>query len=122
MSVNALGNPLRFILTDGEKHDITHATELIEGLEGEYVIAARGYDADEFRGSAVERGSIPVIPPRLNRNRVIEYDEYLYGERRLVEHFISKIKQYRRVLTRYDKLAQRYLGLIQVVSSFIWLR
>ena len=86
------------------------------------MIAARGYDADEFRGSAVERGSIPVTPPRRNRNRVIEYDEYLYGERHLVECFISKMKQYRRVFTWYDKLAQRYLGFIQVVSSLIWLR
>ena len=60
----ALGNPLRFILTGGEKHDITQAAEPIEGLESDYVIADRGYDADEFRWSAVERGSMPVMPPR----------------------------------------------------------
>ena len=72
---------------------------LIEGLEGDYVIADRGYDADEFRGSVVERGSIPVMPPRRNRKRVIEYYEHLYGERHLVERFISKMKQYRRAFT-----------------------
>ena len=54
--MDALGNPLRFILTGGEKHDITQAAELIDGLESDYVIADRGYDADEFRRRVVERG------------------------------------------------------------------
>ena len=121
-----MGNPLRFILTGGERHCIAQAVELIEWLEGEYLIADGGYDADEFRGSVVERGFIPVMPPRRNRKRVIEcaerLAERLHGARHLVERLISKVKQDRRAFTRYDKLAQRYLGFIQVVSSLIWLR
>ena len=86
------------------------------------MIADRGYDVDEFRRRVADRGAMPVIPPRRNRKRHIECDEHLYGERHyLVERFISKAKRYRRALTRYDKLAQRYLGFIQVVSSLIWL-
>ena len=61
-------------------------------------------------------------PPPRNRTRVNECDEHLYGERHFGGALISVVKQYRRVFTRYDKLAQRYLGFIQVVSSFIWLR
>lgn len=58
----------------------------------------------------------------MTRKRAIEYDEYLCGERHLVEYFISKVKRYPRAFTRYDRLAQRYLGFVQIVGSFIWLR
>ena len=56
MSVDALGNPLRFILTGGQAHDITQAEGLIAGYEGEYVIADKGYDSGQFRQSIAERG------------------------------------------------------------------
>ena len=67
MSVDALGNPLRFILTGGQQHDITQADALIADYAGEYVIADKGYDAQEFRQHILERGLRPVIPPRSNR-------------------------------------------------------
>ena len=63
MSVDSLGNPLRFILTGGQQHDITQAEGLIDGYEGEYVLADKGYDSQGFRQHILERGMTPVIPP-----------------------------------------------------------
>ena len=62
-----MGNPLRFILTGGQQHDITQAEELIAGYAGEHVLADKGYDAQEFRQHILELGMMPVIPPRSNR-------------------------------------------------------
>jgi transposase len=65
--VDALGNPLRFLLTGGQAHDLTQAHELIAGYQSEYVIADKGYDAQPFRQSIQEKGMTPVIPPRSSR-------------------------------------------------------
>ena len=122
MSVDALGNPLRFLLTGGQEHDITQAAELIAGYESEYVIADKGYDAQPFRESILERGMIPVIPPRSNRKEPHEYDTHLYRERHLVECFINKIKHFRRIFSRFEKLDTRYLGFLHFAGTLIWLR
>ncbi len=97
VSVDALGNPLRFTLTGGQAHDITQAYELIDGIESEYVIADRGYDSQRFRERIVEMGATPVIPPRSSRREPQPYDEHLYGERHLVECYINKMKHYRHI-------------------------
>ena len=120
VSVDALGNPLRFTLTAGQSHDITQAQALIANYE--HVIADRAYDSDDFLETIADRGAIAVIPPRSNRNTSLSYDAHLYKERHLVECFIGKIKHYRRVFTRYDKLDTSYLGFIQFVGALIWLR
>ena len=120
VSVDALGNPLRFTLTAGQSHDITKAQALIANYE--HVIADRAYDPDDFLETIADSGAIAVIPPRSNRNTSRSYDKHLYKERHLVECFIGKIKHYRRVFTRYDKLDTSYLGFIQFVGALIWLR
>ena len=117
MSVDALGNPLRFTLTGGQAHDITQADELIDGIESDYVIAERGYDSQRFRERIVEMGATPVIPPRSNRTEPLPYDEHLYGERH-----INKTKHYRHIFSRFDKLAKRYLGFLYFVGTLIWLK
>ena len=122
VSVDALGNPLRFILTGGQKHDITQAQGLIADHAGEYVIADKGYDSREFRQYILERGMRPVIPPRSNRKEPQAYDACLYRERHLVECFINKIKHYRRVFSRFEKLDARYLGFLHFTAALIWLR
>ena len=66
--------------------------------------------------------AMPVIPPRRNAKEPLEYDEWPYRERHLIECFIGKIKHFRRVFSRFDKLAKRYLGFLQFVSALIWLR
>ena len=120
--MDALGNPLRFILTGGQAHDITQAQGLIAGYEGEYVIADKGYDSGQFRQSIVDCGMTPVIPPRSNRKEPHEYDTHLYRERHLVECFINKMKQFRRVFSRFEKLDARYLAFLSLASALIWLR
>ena len=122
VSVDALGNPLRFTLTGGQAHDITQADELIDGIESDYVIADRGYDSQRLRERIVEMGATPVIPPRSNRTEPLQYDEHLYGERHLVECYINKMKHYRHIFSRFDKLAKMYLAFLHFVGTLIWLK
>lgn len=86
------------------------------------LIADTSYDSTEFIESVTERNAEAVIPPRKNRRERREYDEHLYRERHLVECFINKIKHYRRVFTRFDKLSKNYLSFLSFVGALIWLR
>ncbi|CAI8019128.1 Putative transposase for insertion sequence element IS6501, partial [Geodia barretti] len=122
VSVDGLGNPLRFILTAATARYITQAEELIAGYAGEHVLADQGYDAQEFRQHILELGMMPVIPPRSNRKAPADYDRHLYRERHLVECFINKIKHYRRIFSRFEKLDTRYLGFLHFTAALIWLR
>ena len=109
-------------LTAGQRHDITQAQALIADFETEHVIADKGYDSMDFLQCILGRGALPVIPPRSNRKTPREYDEYLYRERHLVECFINKIKHYRHIFSRFDKLSSRFLGFLNFVGALIWLR
>ena len=122
MNVDALGNPLRFLLTGGQRHDITQAEDLIAGYEFERVIADRAYDSDDLLRRIVEQEAEAVIPPRKNRKEQRDYDKHLYKERHLVECFFNKIKHYRRLFSRFEKLDKRYLGFLSFVGALIWLR
>jgi transposase len=122
VSVDALGNPLRYLLTGGQRHDITQAEGLITGFEFEHVIADKSYDTAVFLHLIEATKAIPVIPPRSNRKQQRDYDRHLYRERHLVECFIDKIKHYRRIFSRFEKLASRYLGFLCFVGALIWLR
>ena len=120
--MDGLGNPLRFILTAGQRHDITQAQPLLEGYTCEHVIADRGYAADPFVQWIIAHAADPVIPPHQRAKEVREYDLWLYRERHLVECFINKIKHFRHIFSRFDKLASRYLGFLHFVGTLIWLR
>ncbi len=122
VTVDGLGNPLRLALTAGQRHDIIKASDLIIDLDFEYVIADRGYAARDFLDEIRDTGAEPVIPPKKNAKAPHEYDEWRYRERHLIECFIGKIKHFRRVFSRFDKLASRYLGFLQFTSVLIWLR
>ena len=86
------------------------------------LLADRGYDADWIRALAAEQGAWANIPPKCNRKEPICFSPYLYRARNLVERFFNKIKQCRRVATRYDKLAANYLAFVQLASIRLWLR
>ena len=101
---------------------MTQAEALIAGLEFEHLIADRAYDADDFIQLILEAEAQVVIPPRAKRTEPRDYDEHLYKERHLIECFINKIKRYRRIFSRFDKLASRYLGFLSFASALIWLR
>ena len=122
IAVDALGNPLRLLLTAGQCHDGPQAEALIEGYEPQALIADKGYDSDPLIESVTAKGIAAVIPPKKNRLVQREYDRHLYRERHLIECFIGKIKQYRRVFSRFEKLSKNYLGFLSFVSALIWLR
>ena len=120
-AVDALGNPVRFILTAGQYSEIRQADALIEGFSADYVIADKGYDSDLFI-VAIESGeAIAVIPPRRTRTTARRYDEHLYRERNLVERVFQKLKHYRRIATRYERLAITYQAMLSLVATVIWL-
>ena len=121
-SVDALGNPLRFRLTGGQRHDITQAEDLLADFEFERVIADRSYDSEAFLIQIAEKAAEAVIPPRKNRKEPREYDSHLYKERHLIECFFNKIKHYRRLFSRFEKLDQRLLGFLSFAGALIWLR
>ncbi len=119
--MDGLGNPLRVRLTPGQGHEMTQAEALVAGLAAEHVIADTAYDADAFRVWLDERGSTAVIPPHPSRARAPAYDRDLYKERHLVECFINKIKQFRRIATRYEKRAANYLAMVHIGMLLLWL-
>jgi len=121
-ATDALGNPLRLLLGPGQRNDITRAHELIEGFEPEAVIADKGYDADHLRKAVLENQAAPVIPSKSNRRIPIAHDKALYKERNLVERFFNKLKQFRRVATRYDKLLANYRGFVILAAITILLK
>ena len=119
--VDALGNPLKFILTPGQRNDITQGDSLIEGLQDTQVIADKGYDSNAFIQRIEEQKCIALIPPKKNRKIQREYDKHLYKERHLVECFFDKIKHFRRIFSRFDKTANVVLGFLNFVGALIWL-
>jgi transposase len=122
LATDALGNALRFILTGGERNDITQAELLVADLAADQVIADKGYDAEAFIMKLKERNMEVVIPSRRNRKEQRKIDEHLYKERHLIENQIGKLKHFRRVFSRFDKLAKNYLSFIYFASTVVWLR
>ncbi len=120
-AVDALGNPVRLLLTAGQASEYGQANALIEGFDVDYVLADKGYDSDEFVEVIEKTGAVAVIPPRRNRKKQREYDRELYKERNLVERLFQKLKQFRRIATRYEKLKRNYQSMLYLVGSLIWL-
>lgn len=119
--MDALGNPVRFILTAGQASECLQATALIEGFSAVYVLADKGYDSDAFIEAVQMTGASAVIPPKRNRKVLREYDKTLYKERNLVERLFQKLKHFRRIATRYEKLKRNYQAMLYLGASMIWL-
>ena len=94
---------------------------MVEGIAAKHVLADKAYDTDKFRAFLAFIAS-PVIPSKANRVQPIAYDKHIYRERHLVECFINKIKQFRRVATRYDKTAVSYMGFVAIAACVVLLR
>ena len=121
VGVDALGNPVRLIVTAGQVADVTQAEALVSGLKVEHVIADKGYDSSGLVEFVEAGGAKAVIPSRSNRKEPRDYDEHLYKERNLVERFLNKVKNCRRVATRYDKTARNYMAFWQIASIMVLL-
>ena len=121
-ATDALGNPMRLLLGPGQRHDVTRSHESIEDFRPKAVIADKGYDAGHLHTDIHNAGAEAVIPPRSNRKAPRDYDKALYKERNLIERFFNKLKQFRRVATRYDKLLPTYGHFVQLAAIAILLR
>ncbi|RJT21449.1 IS5 family transposase, partial [Mesorhizobium waimense] len=121
-ATEALGLPIRLIGTPGQRNDIALAHDLIDGIDADAAIADKGYDADHLVDRITEQGAEVVIPPKRNRKAQRPYDRDLYKERNRIERFFSKLKQFRRVATRYDKLLANFMGFVKLAAIAIWLK
>ena len=121
--VDGLGNPVEFLLSAGNDNDCVHAVELLEKVElsGSNVLADRAYGARSIREYITEHGAHYVIPPQNNVSNPWPVDWYLYKERHLIECFFQKIKWFRRIATRYDKLDASFLAFVYLAAIAILL-
>jgi transposase len=122
MLADALGRPVRFILTAGQVHDIVAAPALLEGIEGSAVIADKAYDSNDFRRLIADAGMLPVIPSTRSRNVPIPHDKTLYKARNRIERCFNKLKHFRRFSTRFDRRAIHFLAFIHLAAAMIWMR
>lgn len=106
----------------GQENDMARAHELIEGFEPAHVIADKGYDAGRLIDAIANRKAIAVIPQRRCWKTPRLYDKTLYKERHRIECFFNKLKQFRRVATRCDKLLDNFLGFVKIAAIAIWLK
>ena len=112
---------MRFFVTKGQQSDFTRAVDLIEGFCALYVVGDKGYDADYVVEAIESMGGEAVIPPKRNRKKQRSYDRCAYAARNLVERFFLKLKNFRRIATRYERLAVTYGAMICLAASLIWL-
>lgn len=121
-ATEALGLPIRLLGSPGQRNDIALAHDLIGGFEAQAILADKGYDADHLCDRIEKSGINVVIPPKRNRKAQRPYDTELYKERNRIERFFAKLKQFRRVATRYDKLLVNFMGFVKFAAIAIWLR
>ena len=112
---------MRLIVTAGQVADVTQGEALVAGIEAEHGIADKGYDSDDLVRAIESSGAAAVIPPRSNRKEPRDYDKHLYRERNLVERFLNKVKNCRRVATRYEKTDRNYLAFWHLASTMVLL-
>jgi transposase len=122
MAVRGLGCPVRFTLTAGQKGDAPQADGLIEDLPAEVVMADTAYDSDKLRDKIATKGAKAVIPNNPSRARKYPLDKHLYAQRHLVECCFSRLKQFRRVATRFEKTARNYLAVVTIAATILWIR
>jgi transposase len=121
--VDRNGLPVRLALTPGQDHDNALATDLLANLKPRsLVLADRAYDADAIRKLVNEQDAFANIPPKRNRKDPICFSPFLYKARNRIERFFNKMKHFRRIATRYDKLAANYLAALKLASVRLWLR
>ena len=122
MLADALGRPLRFVLTGGQVHDIVVAPTLLEGCRGGALIADKAFDSNDFRQLLAHADMLAVIPSKRSRKLLIPHDATLYRARNRIERCFNKLKHFRRFATRFDRRAIHFLAFIHLAATMIWMR
>jgi len=117
------GRPIRLFITAGQVSDYTGAAALINGLpEADWLLADRGYDADWFHETLIDKGTKPYIPGRKSRKKTVKYDKRRYKRRNPIERMFGRLKDWRRISTRYDRSPTVFLSAIALAAAVIfWL-
>jgi transposase len=115
---DGLGRPIMLLLTEGQMSDHKGAFLLFSALpQAKELLADKGYDSDWFRAALIKRGITPCIPPRKNRKVQYHYDKDLYRQRHKIENVFGRIKDWRRVATRYDRCAHTSMAAISIAAT-----
>jgi transposase len=122
MLCDALGRPLRFLITPGQASDITAAPALLEGQEAGAVLADKAYDSNDLRQCIADMKAEAVIPSKRNRKIAIPHDAEVYRHRNRIERCFNRLKHFRRFATRYDRRAIHFAGFVHLAAAMMWLR
>lgn len=124
MAADAHGNPIDFEITGGEVHDAKAAPCLIDKIGVvENFIADKGYDSETIRDQARKTGANPIIPRKSNSKKPNpEFDSHLYKLRHLVENLFARLKHFRSIATRFEKLARNFKAMLFLACTFIWIK
>ena len=116
------GRPRVLLISPGNTSDMTVAPALIDAAAGRFtkLIADRGYDSNAIRAAVQAQGAEPVIPPTRSRKAPLHYNRATYRARNLVERLWCRLKDWRRVATRYDKLARNYMAGVHLAASLTY--
>jgi transposase len=122
MAADALGRPLKLILTPGQRGDAPIAPALLHGLSPRRVLADKAYDSNALRSLIADMNAEAVIPCNPTRKQLIPYDFEAYKLRNTIERCFNKLKHFRRIATRFDRRAAHFLGFLQLAAAMIWMR
>ncbi len=122
LATDALGRPLRIILTPGQRGDAPIAPDLLDGLTPKRVLADKAYDSNAIRALIRAMRAEPVIPSNPTRKHRIPYDFEAYKVRNTVERCFNKLKHFRRIATRFDRRAIYFLSFVQIAAAILWMR
>jgi putative transposase len=118
MVCDGQGRPLILLLSEGQMSDYKGAALMIDAFpKAKALLGDRGYDADWFRAALIARGITPCIPPRANRTVQIDYDKTLYRQHHKIENTFGRIKDWRRIHTRYDRCAHTFMSAIAITIT-----
>ncbi len=115
------GRPLAFLLTPGQAADCKTGELLLASLPARCIVHAdRAYDSNRIRDIIEEQGAVPNIPPKSNRRWKSCFSKTLYKGRNAIERMFCRLKDCRRLATRYDKLAANFLANIHLAAAVMW--
>ena len=120
MLADALGRPLRFIVTAGQAGDAPQAPALLDGQIGDAVLADKAYDSNALRAIIADMGATAVIPSNRTRKIIIPHDTTAYKQRNRIEWCFCRLKHFRRFATRYDRRTIHFTGFIHLAAAMVW--